>query len=392
MTETRGHLADQIARFARLLRGAGLPVGTATVIDALAAATAVGPRRREDFYWALHSVCVTRRDQHDLFDQAFRLFWRFAPAAAEAGPPDLATAPPDAADEISPRLADGLAPRSELRTAAPERDAAMTYSAREAFQRMDFEKMTADELAAAKKAAAEIALDLAAVPTRRFRPDPRGGRIDMRRTLRAMVRAGGGAIPLQRRAAATRRPALVALCDISGSMSRYARILLHFLHAAARDGDRVHVFLFGTRLTDATRQLRNRDVDRALDDLADTVRDWGGGTRIGRCLRDFNRRWSRRVLGGDAVVLLISDGLDRDAGAGLDAEVARLRRSCRRLIWLNPLLRYAGFEAKSLGIRAILPHVDDFRPAHNLDSLEALARALSGRTGGTGRDGERAAA
>ncbi|MHA1114181.1 MAG: vWA domain-containing protein [Alphaproteobacteria bacterium] len=381
MIEAGGHLADQIARFARLLRGAGIPVGTATVLDALAAAAAVGPRDRDDFYWALHSVCVTRRDQAEMFDQAFRLFWRFTPVAAEPGPPDLAAPVGEPKDEISPRLAEGLpaapSPVPEETSEPPESDAAMTYSAREAFQRMDFEKMTAAEMREAKKAAAGIALDLAEIPTRRFRPDARGPRIDMRRSLRAMVRAGGGAIPLQRRAPATQRPALVVLCDISGSMSRYSRVLLHFLHAVSGDRDRVHVFLFGTRLTNVTRRLRHRDVDVALADVAETVRDWGGGTRIGRCLHDFNRNWSRRVLGQGAVALLISDGLDRDAGAGLEDEIARLHRSCRRLIWLNPLLRYAGFEAKSLGIKAILPHVDEFRPAHNLDSLTALARALS---------------
>ena len=208
-----------------------------------------------------------------------------------------------------------------------------------------------------------------------------------------MARAPGALIPLQRRAPRTRRAPLVVLCDISGSMSRYSRIFLHFLHGLTNDRDRGHVFLFGTRLTNITPYLRQRDVDRALAEVAAAVEDWAGGTRIGHCLRDFNRKWARRLLGQGARVLLISDGLDRDAGAGLEAEIDRLHRSCRRLIWLNPLLRFDGFEPKSLGIRALLPHVDEFRPAHNLHSLTELAVALgtSGAMQRTPRNREKAA-
>jgi hypothetical protein len=173
----------------------------------------------------------------------------------------------------------------------------------------------------------------------------------------------------------------VVLCDISGSMDRYARMLLHFLHAITNDRHRVHVLLFGTRLTPVTRHLRHRDVDVALSRVAAAVSDWAGGTRIGACLAEFNRRWSRRLLGQNAVLLLISDGLDADAGAGLAFEMERLAKSCRRLVWLNPLLRYEGFEAKPAGIRAMLPYVDEFRPAHNLDALEGLTAALRGRAG-----------
>jgi uncharacterized protein with von Willebrand factor type A (vWA) domain len=160
-------------------------------------------------------------------------------------------------------------------------------------------------------------------------------------------------------------------------MDRYARMLLHFLHAITNDRHRVQVLLFGTRLTPITRHLQHRDVDVALDRVAQAVPDWSGGTRIGACLAEFNRRWSRRLLAQNAMVLLISDGLDADAGAGLAFEAERLSRSCRRLVWLNPLLRYEGFEARPAGIRALLPHVDDFRSAHNVASLEALAAALS---------------
>jgi hypothetical protein len=215
------------------------------------------------------------------------------------------------------------------------------------------------------------------VPTRRFRPAPRGPRVDMRATLRASLRYAGAMIPLKSRRAVRRHPPLVVLCDVSGSMSRYSRMFLHFLHAITNDRDRVHTFLFGTRLTNVTRQLRHRDVDVALGRVGELVRDWSGGTRIGACVGEFNRLWSRRVLGQGAVALFISDGLDRDLGQGLDKEMERLRKSCRRLIWLNPLLRWEGFEPKSFGIKAILPHVDEFRPVHNLQSLTELASALS---------------
>jgi uncharacterized protein with von Willebrand factor type A (vWA) domain len=195
--------------------------------------------------------------------------------------------------------------------------------------------------------------------------------------MRKMTGAAGAVAPLAFRARVRRPPPLVVLCDISGSMDRYARMLLHFLHAITNDRHRVHVLTFGTRLTNITRQLRHRDVDVALARVADAVCDWAGGTRIGRCLAEFNRRWSRRLLGQNAVVLLISDGLDADAGDGLAFEAERLAKSCSRLVWLNPLLRYAGFEARPAGIRALLPHVDDFLPVHNLEKLTDLARVLA---------------
>jgi uncharacterized protein with von Willebrand factor type A (vWA) domain len=202
----------------------------------------------------------------------------------------------------------------------------------------------------------------------------------MRKTLRAALRQAD-LIQLQRKRRRTRPPPLVVLCDISGSMSRYSRLFLHFMHAVTNDRDRVHTFLFGTRLTNVTRMLRHKDVDEAIANVAASVEDWSGGTRIGQTLAEFNRFWSRRVLGQGAVVLFISDGLDRDAGAGIGREIDRLHKSCRRLIWLNPLLRYEAFEPKSLGMRAILPHVDEFRPVHSLESLESLIEALSGPPG-----------
>jgi uncharacterized protein with von Willebrand factor type A (vWA) domain len=184
-------------------------------------------------------------------------------------------------------------------------------------------------------------------------------------------------LQLARRRRVTRPPPLVVLCDISGSMARYAQILLHFLHAVANDRDRVQVFLFGTRLSNITRQLRHRDPEVAFELIAHVVPDWSGGTRIGEALAEFNQRWARRVLGQGAVVLLVTDGLDRDGAAGLAENMDRLHHSCRRLVWLNPLLRWQGFEPKSQGIRAMLPHVDEFRPVHNLASLRGLVDLLS---------------
>jgi uncharacterized protein with von Willebrand factor type A (vWA) domain len=252
----------------------------------------------------------------------------------------------------------------------------MSFSDREELHAMDFEKMSLEELARAKAAIARMRLPIHDIPTRRYARDPRGARADMRATLRAALRSGG-LIELKRKSQRRRPPPLVVLCDISGSMSRYSRVFLHFMHSITNDRDRVHTFVFGTRLTNITRYLRFRDVDIALDRVAEAVADWSGGTRIGNSVREFNRFWSRRVLGQGAVVLLITDGLDRDAGTGLAHQMDRLHRSCRQLIWLNPLLRYEGFEPRSLGMKAMLPYVDEFRPVHNLESLETLVDVIS---------------
>jgi uncharacterized protein with von Willebrand factor type A (vWA) domain len=215
------------------------------------------------------------------------------------------------------------------------------------------------------------------VPTRRFAPVARGARVDLRRTLRQSLRGGGASIDIARKEPVKRHPPLVILCDVSGSMSRYSRMLLQFMHGITSDRDRVHSFVFGTRLTNVTRYLRNKDIDLALEKVGRVVLDWAGGTRIGHCLAEFNRVWSRRVLGQGAVVVLITDGLDRDAGHGLAAEMERLHKSARRLIWLNPLLRFDAYAPISTGARAMIRHVDDFRSVHNLASLADLTDVLS---------------
>ena len=371
--------------FARTLRAAGLPVGPGKVIDAVQAVRAVGVTDRRDFYWTLHAVFVNRPDQRLIFDQAFHVFWRnpdlLKKMMALVLPEMRVPGEEDRGAEMARRLAEALHPNRDEPAAEPEEveteiDAVMTFSDREQLRGMDFEKMSLDELARAKAAIARLRLPVQDVPTRRFAPDRRGARADLRATLRAALRSGG-LIELKRRSPRRRPPPLVVLCDISGSMSRYSRIFLHFMHTVTNDRDRVHTFVFGTRLTNITRYLRYRDVDLALDRVGEAVADWSGGTRIGHSIAEFNRLWSRRLLGQGAIVMLITDGLDRDAGTGLAREMDRLHRSCRRLIWLNPLLRYEGFEPKSLGMRAMMPHVDEFRPVHNLASLEELIAALS---------------
>lgn len=380
-----GQLPARVLHFARTLRRAGLPIGPGRVLSALEAAAEVGLARREDLYWALHAALVSRAEERALFDEAFRLLWR-EPAELPGALELLlsrSTLPPPPRPGPSRRLADALAtPRRAagapaVPPAGAEVDAVLAWSDREQLARRDFEQLSAAELREAERAVARLRLPVREIPARRLRPDPRGARVDLRATLRQAVRAGPDAIPLRWRSATTRPPVVVALCDVSGSMSRYARMLLRFLHALTRSRPHVHTFTFGTRLTDVTRRLRHRDVDAALAAVGRAVPDWDGGTRIGPCLREFNLRWSRRLLSQGALVLLLTDGLDRAGDADLAAETARLRRSCRRLVWLNPLLRFEGFEPLAAGVRAILPNVDEHRPVHSLDSLEQLARALS---------------
>src|SRR6185437_5961121 len=249
---------------------------------------------------------------------------------------------------------------------------------REVLQKKDFAQMTAAEIAAAKEAIARLTLPIELVRTRRLAPHRLGHMIDIRHTLRASMKAGGAVIDLKYLGPRVKEPPIVALLDISGSMSQYTRLFLHFLHAITDERKRVTTFLFGTRLTNVTRAIRQRDPDEALAACGAHVVDWSGGTRIATSLHDFNKHWARRVLGQGAVVLLITDGLERDADDTLSFEMERLHLSCRKLIWLNPLLRFEGFEARARGVRTMLPHVDELRPIHNLESMTELVRSLSG--------------
>ena len=386
MSDT-GRLPENIMHFARVLRAAGLPVGPGRVIVAVRAVEAAGIGSREDLYWTLHAVFVSRRDQRDLYDQAFHIFWRNPRILERAMSMLLPTfgaeneAPPQAR-EANRRLTDALFPAEQDEIPVQEQeeallDAAFTFSAQEELKTRDFESMSAAEIDEAKKAIAAMRLPILDVKTRRYKENSRGRRIDMRATIRASLRSGGNIIPLRRRSRVRRHPPLVVLCDISGSMSRYSRMFLHFMHAVTNDRDRVATFVFGTRLTNVTRYLRQKDVDVALNDVSESVHDWSGGTRISKSMREFNLNWSRRVLGQGAMVLLITDGLDREGTKNLGFEMERLHKSCRRMLWLNPLLRYEQYEAKAAGARQILPHVDEFRSIHNLESIADLATSLS---------------
>jgi uncharacterized protein with von Willebrand factor type A (vWA) domain len=379
-----GRLSENVMHFARLLRAAGLRVGPDRVIDCVQALEIAGADRRDDWYWTMSAVLLSREEQRPIFDQAFRLFWRdpkLTEKMMQMLLPKTYGRTPKPDEQQSQRLTDALfgqkKPEEEREEQKIDLDARLTFSAREVLQRMDFDTMSAAELAEAKRMLSELRLPLPVVRTRRLAPHLRGARVHLRATLRESLREGGDLIPLVRARPIEVHPPLVVLCDISGSMNPYARMFLHFLHAITNDRDRVHTFVFGTRLTNVTRQLRHRDVDVAMARVADAIKDWSGGTRIGVCLREFNWRWGRRLLGQNACVLLVSDGLDREAGEGLGEEMERLHKSCRTLIWLNPLLRYDRFEAKPAGVRAMLPHVDRFLPVHNLKSLVELAHALS---------------
>ncbi len=375
-----GYLADNVVHFALALRRAGLPVGPDRVLDALHALEITGVARRDDFYWSLAAVFLNRREHFEVFDQAFGLFWRRR-ELLEQLPLTAADVEPLADGESHPsqRVAEalGLVQETMSLQQARDDDTGTAASQTEQLRHKDFDSMSSAELAQAKNLIANLRLPIKEIRTRRLRPTAHGRLIDMRATLRASLRGNVDVIPLTHRAFTRRHPPLVVLCDISGSMSRYSRMFLHFMHAITNDRDRVHTFVFGTRLSNITRHLRHRDVDVALDEVSRVVSDWSGGTRIGATINEFNLRWSRRVLGQNASVLLISDGLDRDGGAHLDDSMERLRKSCRRLIWLNPLLRFDGFEPLATGVRIMLQHVDDFLPAHNVDSLAELAVALA---------------
>jgi len=383
MAAPEGRLAENIVYFARALRAAGMPVGPGAVLDALEALNVASVGARDDFYWTLHAVFVKRHEHTILFDQAFRIFFRkrgyIEKLIASMIPQTLepaAKSPAPGAQRVQEALFSGLNERAQDQSEI-EVDARLTVSDREVLQKKDFAQMTAAEIAAAKDAIARLTLPLDEVRTRRLTQNRRGHLIDIRRTLRASMKAGGAVIDLKYLGPRLKEPPIVALLDISGSMSEYTRLFLHFLHAVTDARKRVTTFLFGTRLTNVTRAIRQRDPDEALAACSANVADWSGGTRIASSLHVFNKQWARRVLGQGAVVLLITDGLERDADDTLAFEIDRLHRSCKRLIWLNPLLRFHAFEARAKGVQTMLPHVDELRAIHNLDSMKELVRALS---------------
>ncbi|WP_300016932.1 VWA domain-containing protein [uncultured Roseobacter sp.] len=389
-------LAGNITHFARALRRAGVPIGPGRVIDAIRAVEAAGFTDKRDFYWTLHACFVNRPEHRLVFAQIFRLYWRdprylehmmsyMIPAVrgvqedrkAQSAEKRAAEALLDGAE--APDFGEDV-PENEDTTEI-EIDASLTMSSQERLRSLDFEQMSTAEMAEAKRMLARLNLPVPPILSRRAKASLTGRRVDAARTLRASMRQGGEMHRIALKEPRPRWPNLVVLCDISGSMSQYSRVVLHFLHAVANAKGagwaKVHAFTFGTRLTNITRHLRQRDVDAALAAAGAEAQDWEGGTRIGDCLTSFNRDWSRRVMGQGAVVLLITDGLDRDDPAALTRQMERLHLSARRLIWLNPLLRWEGFAPKAQGIRAMLPHVDSFRAGHSIASLEDLAASLS---------------
>ena len=382
-----GRLGENITFFARALREAGLPIGPGAVLDAVEAVEAAQIGTKQDFFWTLHAVFVKKHEHSAVFAQAFGLFWKrraLIEKIIATLSPHSPGAPPDdkKPDAGALRAAQALLKQSkneEIKEEQIEFNARLTVSEREILQRKDFAQMTADEVRDARRLIETMQMPDDWVKTRRFRPDARGLRIDARRTLRAALRSGGNAMHLERRERAEVHPPVVAICDISGSMAEYTRTFLHFLHALTDKRRHVETFLFGTRLTNVTRALRRRDPDEALARCSEEVKDWAGGTRISTSLHRFNVDWSRRVLTQGAIVLLFTDGLERDGTTELGREMDRLHRSCRKLVWLNPLLRWGGFEAKAEGIRAMLPHVDEFRPIHNLNAMKTLVEALSAK-------------
>ena len=380
-----GRLSDNITFFARALRMAGLPLGPGAVIDAVTALELENFSSKEDFYWILHAAFVRKKEHSLIFSQAFSLFWRkrafMDKLIAQLSPraPSDPHASPKKPEAGALRVAEAFLPKAKKEEEIKEErelSARLTVSEREVLQNRDFAQMTSEQIAQARLLLSRMRLPDDRVKSRRFEQVVRGRWVDPRRSFRQTLRSGGAGISLAFRAPMEKHPPIVALCDISGSMADYTPLFLQFLHGLTEKRRRVETFLFGTRLTNVTRSLRRRDPDEALAACGQQVEDWSGGTRIGQALHRFNHDWARRVLGQGAVVILFSDGLEREGVEELEQQMARLHRSCRRLIWVNPLLRFDGFQARAQGVRAMLPHVDDFRPIHSLAAMRDLVEAL----------------
>lgn len=380
-----GKFADNVVHFGRILRAAGLPIGPSRIVDAVHAINIIGLQKRDDLYWTLYAVLVSKREHHAVFDVAFEAFWRNKNLLGSM--PDGLPSRPEAADPskkpnaASARVANALMQQFPKQKAElveeTEVDLHRVASPKEALTAKDFAQMSAAEIQQAKQAMANLVLPVATIKTRRFKSANEGDRIDLRKTMRASLASGGEWIAPVFKKRTQIAPPIVALCDISGSMAQYSRLFLHFLHALSERRTKVHSFVFGTQLTNVTRALARKDPDEALEACGALVTDWSGGTRIATALKLFNRNWSRRVLGQGAIVLLITDGLERDTDDDIGFETERLQKSCRQLIWLNPLLRYAGFEARASGVRAMLPFVDQFRSVHSLNAIADLCDSLS---------------
>jgi uncharacterized protein with von Willebrand factor type A (vWA) domain len=383
--DNASRIANNILLFCRTLRKAGLPIGPGQVTEAMLAVVATGIRRRDDFYYALRAVLMTDASQFRLFDQAFHIYFRNPRLLERMMSLLLPTLErdegSDSESETIRRLMEAMADPAATTDGevSIEIDHSGSASRRELLRSKDFEQMSLEEIAEAKQLLRLELNLLQEKPTRRFTNSPSGTRYDLRRSIQLMLRNNGQIVQLARKKRRRRPPTLVVICDISGSMSAYSRMFLHLAHSLCQRQHAVHGFVFGTRLTDISRWLHNPDVDSAMKRISDEVKDWDGGTRIGDCLACFNVKWGRRVLGRNSVVILLSDGLERDSQASLEFQIRRLQHCCKQLIWMNPMLRFRGFEPKATGIRAMLPHVDYFVPAHNIDSLMSLGQLLLNR-------------
>ncbi len=375
-----GHILHNLMLFGETLRRLGLDFGSGNMLALVRATETIPIGRKQDFRHAARCLLVHRKQDFPLFDDAFQVFWR-RPAHG-LSPRDLRSMGeerryrnpqpgPPPSDDAAVSEQPGGSPNDPTGV-----DLSRTYSAREVLREQDFADFTPSEIAQARQMLAELSWDLGRRRTRRAQAGD-GAAVDWRQTFRRSLKHGGELLELSRREPKDKPRSLVLICDVSGSMERYTRLLLHFIHTIASDLGRVEAFLFATRLTRITRYLNYRSIDQAVDEVARAVPDWAGGTRIGEAIKRFNYDWARRTLGNGPVVLIISDGWDRGEPELLSREMARLQRSCRRLIWLNPLLGSPGYQPLTQGMQAALPYVDDFLPAHNLNSLESLARLLN---------------
>ena len=373
-----GKLIHNLILFGRVCRALGMNVTPNRMMDVARALDYVQLGRKQDFYYTLRTHLVTHPKEFAYFDEAFDLFWRRPTEGfTTLNLQSLGEERHQKKTQFLPPLES--AP-SEDGVAQDALDSSMialvpTYSRQERLRHKDFAEMTAEELAMAKRVIAKMPDSLGMRLTRRFQPG-KGRRVNMRRLMKDMIRKQGDVtvLPTHRRKQKPRP--VVLLCDISGSMERYTRVLLHFMHTLAGSLFQVESFVYSTDITRITRQIRQKNVDEALEDVGRTVMQWGGGTMTGECLHRFNWAWSRRVLGRGAVVLLITDGWDRGDIPLLHAEMARLQRSCQRLIWLNPLLDIPEYEPLTRGAQALLPYVHDFLPITNLANLEVIVKAL----------------
>lgn len=371
-------LLESLLTFDRVLRRAGIGTHTGRTTDLVQALALVHLDARAEVYHTCRALLVHRPDQIPIFDAAFDAFWRLHRTDAIRNHPRHENAADSRISVIDLR---NLPAPGDTTSDAPDDDSTtpkevQTWSDRGGVANRDFAEFTADELAEARRALARLVWNPGERRTRRWVPG-RGARVDLRRAIAESLRTGGDVVRLPRRKRRRRPRPLVLLCDVSGSMERYSRMLLQFAHAVTRRHQRVETFLFSTRLTRVTRELRYSGPDQALASVSRTVTDWSGGTRIGQAVREFHQRWSRRVLHRGPVVLLISDGWDRGDPGELAEQIARLQRSCHRLVWLNPLIGTTDYAPLTRGLQAALPFVDDFLPARTLSNLADLALHLN---------------